>query len=75
MQLPSRLIFRVHNLQDRDFRKRMAQQRSEVVREVAEGVVSAFEPVNEDKKQCLLHPELFSCMLEVEQLLGVWRYA
>jgi len=51
----------------------MAQQSSEVVGEVAEGIVSAFEAVNEDKEQCLLHPELFSCILEVVQVLDSWR--
>jgi hypothetical protein len=48
----------------------MAQESSEVVGEVAESVASAFEAVNEDKEQRLLHPELFSCILEVAQILG-----
>ena len=49
MQVPFRLIFRVYDLQDRYFWKRMAQQGSKVVREVGKGVVSAFEAVDEDK--------------------------
>jgi len=50
----------------------MAQQGSKVVREVGKGVVSAFEAVDEDKEQCLLHPELFSCILEVAQIFDGW---
>lgn len=70
VQVASSLIFRIDQVHDLDLRQGMAKQLSEMGRESAEGVIAAFEAVDKDEEQRLLHPELMSSIMDSQDRLS-----
>ena len=70
VQVASSLVFGIDQMYDLDLGQGMAKQLSEVGWESAESVVAAFEAVDKDEEQRLLHPELMSSIMDSQNRLS-----